>query len=307
GGANQLFFFYSHEYRPRVAGNTINRFRMPTALERQGDFSQSRDNNGALFNTIRDFTTGLPCSASDTRGCFQDGGVLGRIPANRLYGPGIAALNIFPDANFSGGSGLNFTSQVPDQAPRREDLLRMDFQATDKWRITGRYMKDQENILQAYGTTWAGNGSDQLPTPTLFKHPGSNYLLTATGALNSSTSLELSWGRAANSLNYELQLQQLFRKNAGLSSFPLLFPDAAQADYVPWFVFRRGQNDTTGRPGNAGQYQTNQGPFTNKNVTHDVVANITKVWGAHSSKAGFYYQNSFKPQSIFASFNGQVN
>src|SRR5206468_224223 len=104
------------------------------------------------------------------------------------------------------------------------------------WRITGRYMKDKEEILQAYGTTWAGNGSDQLPTPTLFIHPGSNYLLSATGVLNSSTSLELSWGRAANSLNYQLQLQQLFR-----------------------------------------------------------------------SKAGFYYQNSFKPQSIYASFNSQID
>jgi len=41
GGNNKLFFFYSHEYAPRKAGGTINRFRVPTALERQGDFSQS--------------------------------------------------------------------------------------------------------------------------------------------------------------------------------------------------------------------------------------------------------------------------
>ena len=82
---------------------------------------------------------------------------------------------------------------------------------------------------------------------------------------------------------------------------PLLFPDAVQSDYVPWFVFRGG------RTGNAGQYQTDRGPFTNENVTHDVIANLTKVWGAHSSKAGFYFQHSFKPQSIFASFNSQID
>jgi hypothetical protein len=210
-------------------------------------------------------------------------------------------LNIFPLANFSGGSGLNFTSQVPDSSPRREDLLRMDFQASANWRVTGRYMRNKEDITQAYGTTWAGNGSDQLPTPTLFLHPGSNYMLSATGTLNHTTSVELSWGRAANSLNYQLQLQPLFRSNAGVSALPLLFPDAVQADYVPWFVFRGG------RTGNAGQYQTDRGPFTNENVTHDVIANITKVWGSHASKAGFYYQNSFKPQSIFASFNSQID
>ena len=76
-----------------------------------------------------------------------------------------------------------------------------------------------------------------------------------------------------------------------------LFPDAVQGDYVPWFQFRGG------RTANAGQYQTDRGPFTNENITHDVVANITKVWGSHASKAGVYYQNSYKPQSIFASFN----
>ena len=91
---------------------------MAASLERD-DFSSSRHSalascwsisSGNPFPYIKDSSTGLPCSASDTRGCFQDGGVLGRIPANRIYAPGLAALNIFPSPNFSGGSGLNFTS-----------------------------------------------------------------------------------------------------------------------------------------------------------------------------------------------------
>src|SRR6185369_17942238 len=228
-------------------------------------------------------------------------GVIGRIPANRIYGPGLAALNIFPAANFSGGGGSNIKSQVPDSRPRREDLLRMDFQATDNWRITGRYMKTKDDNLQAYGTTWAGSGSAQLPTPVLNPQPGGNYMLSATGVLNNSTSLELSWGRAYNSLNFELQKPELFRTAGGFSSMPLLYPNALQADYAPYFVFRGG------RTGNAGQYQTDRGPFTNQNITHDVVANMTKVWGAHSSKVGFYFQHSFKPQSVFASFNSQID
>src|SRR5580765_1969629 len=297
----KLFFFWSQEFQRRSNPATVHQARVPTALEQRGDFSQSVDSSGNPFPYIRDFTSGLPCSAADTRGCFQDGGVLGRIPANRLYAPGLAALKIFPQPNFSGGSGLNFTSQDPDSPKRREEMLRMDFQATGTWRVTGRYMNDNEDILQAYGTTWAGNGSDQLPTPTLFIHPGSNYMLSATGALNSSTSLELSWGRAANSLNYQLQQQQLFRTAAGVSALPLLFPSVVQADYVPWFSFRGG------RTGNVGQYQTDRGPFTNQNITHDIIANLTKVWGAHSSKAGFYFQHSFNPQSIFASFNSQID
>jgi Carboxypeptidase regulatory-like domain/TonB-dependent Receptor Plug Domain len=297
----KLFFFWSQEYQRRTDPAAERQARVPTALERRGDFSQSVDNSGNPFPYIRDFNTGLPCSASDTRGCFQDGGVVGRIPANRLYAPGLAILDIFPTSNFSGGSGLNYTSQNPNSAPRREDLLRMDFQATDSWRVTGRYMKTKEDILQAYGTTWAGNGSDHLPTPVLFLHPGSNYMLSATGILNSATSLELSWGRAANSLNYQLQLDPLRRANANVAGLPLLYPDALQADYVPWFRMRGG------RTGNAGEYQTDRGPFTNENITHDVIANLTRVWGSHASKVGFYFQHSFKPQSIFAAFNSEVD
>ncbi len=102
GGDNKLFFYYSHEFRPTNAainnGNPI-RLRLPTALERAGDFSQTRDNNGNLFPYIRDHTTGLPCSATNTSGCFQAGGVLGKIPADRLYSTGIGAPQPVPVAD----------------------------------------------------------------------------------------------------------------------------------------------------------------------------------------------------------------
>jgi hypothetical protein len=126
-------------------------------------------------------------------------------------------------------------------------------------------------------------------------------MLSATGILNSTTSLEVSLGRAENSLNYELQNPGLFRDAAGLTGMPLLFPDAVQADYIPDFRFRGG------RTGNAGFYQTDRGPFTNENITHDAIVNLTKIVGSHSFKAGVYFQSSYKPQSIFASFNSQID
>jgi len=296
----KLFFFLSQEFENRTDPASQHTGRVPTALERHGDFSQSVDASGNPFPFIRDYQSGLPCGPADTRGCFQDGGVMGRIPQNRLYQPGLGILNIYPTANFTGGSGINFTSQNPNESPRREDLFRLDYQVTDKWRVTGRYMNTKENILQAYGTTWAGNGSDQLPMPVEFVHPGKNYMLSATGILSPSMSLEVSMGRAENSLNYQLQMQNLYRSAAGLTGLPLLFPDAVQSDYIPWFEFRGG------RTGNAGQYQTDRGPFTNQNKTTDVIANLSKVWGAHSAKFGASYQHSFKPQSIFAAFNSDI-
>src|SRR6266513_3144631 len=116
GGANKLFFFYAHEYRPVTAainqGNPI-RMRLPTALERAGDFSQTRDNTGALFNLIKDPNSTAACTAASTAGCFQAGGVLGRIPSDRLYSTGIALLSRYPLPNVTQGPGLNYNYEAP--------------------------------------------------------------------------------------------------------------------------------------------------------------------------------------------------
>ena len=92
GGNNKLFFFYAHEYRPtsprRSTTAIRSGFRVPTAAERAGDFSQTVDNTGALFNLIKDPSSTLPCTAANTAGCFQAGGVLGKIPSSALIRPG---------------------------------------------------------------------------------------------------------------------------------------------------------------------------------------------------------------------------
>ena len=129
-------------------------------LERTGDFSQSLDSGGNPYPYIRDYTTGLPCSASDTRGCFQDGGVVGKIPANRLYGLGSQHAEDLPDGQRQlRRRATTSAARCRTTSPRREDLIRVDYQMTDKWRVTGRYMKTKQDEMQAYGTTWAGNGS----------------------------------------------------------------------------------------------------------------------------------------------------
>ena len=73
--------------RARISpGDTGHQQRQPDphsradGAERAGDFSQTRDNNGALFNLIKDPNVDPPCTAANTAGCFQAGGVLGRIP-----------------------------------------------------------------------------------------------------------------------------------------------------------------------------------------------------------------------------------
>ena len=58
----KLFFFWSQEFQSRTDPANERQGRVPTALERRGDFSQSVDNNGNPFPYIRDYQTSLPCT-----------------------------------------------------------------------------------------------------------------------------------------------------------------------------------------------------------------------------------------------------
>ena len=85
GGDNKLFFFYSHEYRPSTSSGAISRFRVPTALERVGDFSQSLDNQGRPIPQLRDPVT---------RAAYPNN----VIPAGSLYAPRPQGAESVPSA-----------------------------------------------------------------------------------------------------------------------------------------------------------------------------------------------------------------
>jgi hypothetical protein len=133
---NKLFFFYSREdwriFEPR-APRTVT---VPTELERQGNFSQSRINNQPVL--LRDPSLNLPCTATNAAGCFPNQ----IIPANRLNRNGQAMLNLFPRPNFfdnaiSGGN-YNYVFQEITEHPKRQNMLKMDYNLTDRDRISFR-------------------------------------------------------------------------------------------------------------------------------------------------------------------------
>lgn len=297
---NRLFFFFAQEHQRRFQPPSAPRLvRVPTELERRGDFSQSLDNTGRPFPYIRDYATGLPCTASDTRGCFQDGGVLGKIPQGRLYQPGMAILGIYPLPNDS-GPNYNFSSQVAAELNRREDIVRLDWQASSKWRVYGRYFGNTNNAgagLGPYGSFVLGA---DLPLTTVSDiRPVYNYAVSATGVLSTSLFLEVTAGTVRNDIFIHDADGVWNRTGLGLSNLPLLFPSGVQDDYPPRFIFG-------GRSGLDPRIGSNNAPFFNFNQNYDFAANLTKVWGRHTSKVGVYTQRSHKDQSGFGPNNGQI-
>jgi hypothetical protein len=332
GGRNSLFFFYSHEYVP--TNNPINngnpvRFRVPTAAERAGDFSQTLDNNGALWNFIKDPTLTGACSASDQTACFRDGGVVGRIPANRQYAVGMAILNRYPLPNRTQtpGSNYNFELGGTGSAPlplvkqlRQQPALRLDYQASAKLRITGTYGGDRQRVLTTPGLI-PGFTDVKFPYPFITK-----YSVTANYMLTPSTFIEGTYGFIRNELTGGNENGVLMNESAnrlnGLAAFPLLYPDAGIVpkdsyayevleDVKPpfWDGTRMNLPPTFSWGGRVGAAPPNQRypGWLNINRTQDVAISLTKIKGRHSIKAGFYNNHSFKAQNIGGTaFQGAV-
>src|SRR5690606_30895911 len=210
GGDNSLFFFYSHEYRPRTSGGNLRRFRVPTALERAGDFSESRNNNGQLVNLIRDTTTGLPCTASDTRGCFQADGVLGRIPRDRLYPIGLNILNLWPLPNTE-GLNYNYENEAPiDRRLTQQPTVRVDYQYSQRLRFTGKYT-GQIGTVRATAGTIPGFNDTMNRYPFIYQ-PSATVNFTATPTLF----LEATYGFIQNQLGSPIISDASNRCNVGL-------------------------------------------------------------------------------------------
>jgi hypothetical protein len=271
---------------------------VPSELERAGDFSRSLDRDGNPYPYIRDWTTGLPCTPSDTRGCFQDGGVLGRIPPSRLYAPGLAVLKMYPLPNAS-GTGYNFQSQESADYPRREDMIRVDWEASDSLRIFARFVHNSDQIVNQYGPGW-GSYSNVPLVPIHDIRPGKHLVLSVTKTISSTMVNELIVGYGRNEIDLGPDGDGMTRTRWGLQDFPSLFPDAIGEDTMPRFDFG-------GRLGRAAQIGSERSPFRNYNRTADVIDNLSKSFSRHTVKAGVYFQRSWKDQTTDAPYNGIVN
>jgi hypothetical protein len=119
GKSNKLFFFYSHEYAraPRAARSTTSACRRQA--ERNGDFSQTLDNNGNLYNLIKDPQSTAACNVEHRA---NPGGASGRRRARQDPGqPLLLARTGDPepvsDAEHLGAGWA--TTTRPRRRPRR--------------------------------------------------------------------------------------------------------------------------------------------------------------------------------------------
>ncbi len=293
---DKLFFYWNQEYYRQLIPEGARNLRMPTAAERLGDFSATTDGNGNKIYIKDPLLTGA-CSATDQIACFRDGAVVNKIPTNRFYSSGQAILNVYPQANVTGNPQFNYTSAVSTLYPRREDILRVDWNITERTHLAVRYTGNKEDRLLAYGSF--ASGLNFPLSPISFPRPGRNGVLTLTHSFSPTLTNEFIFGPSSNFIELKPNDDKALAKTYNLT-IPKLYPNVG-AGYVPNFQFGGIANQTFP------VIDFNGLPFINQNHTFNFIDNLSKVVGSHAIKMGFYAQRSRKDQTSFARTDGQIN
>jgi hypothetical protein len=282
---DKLFFFWSQEFQRQTVPQTVKFITVPTALERQGNFSQSVNPSGQPI-TIKDPLTNRPFTGNI-------------IPQDRLYQPGLALLNLLPLPNQTGNIGFNYQSAVSASNPRREDLLRVDYNATARLRIYGHWIRNVNPITVVYGST-PGLTENVPLAPIIQDLPGWGPEIGATWILNPTTTNEFNIGASHHNQDIYALGKALTRTASGVN-LPVLTPSAFQKDYIPAFTFA-GSNLA-----NSPIVTSGDSPWGENDTAIDVVDNFSKVRGTHLFKAGIYIERNGKNQYSFGFNNGSYN
>jgi hypothetical protein len=285
---DKLFFFYSFENWETKTPQPVRRVTVPTALERQGDFSQSFTSAGALI-VVRDPNTGQP---------FPNN----RIPADRISANGLALLNVFPlpnaiDRSITGGN-YNYQFQESLNVPRRQHLGRVDLRPTgrDSFYVRGStwYADNQGFAVPAGAANWGLLGQHYT-----FRDLSliGDYTRILSSALVNELSVGYRHSTEAGSALSQQGLDAVTRSRIGytLGQFspsinPLgIIPSASFSGAIanPAAITFEGRFPLTG---------------ADTFVTLNDTASLAR--GSHTYKAGFYMEYARNEEGKTGTFNG---
>lgn len=290
----KMFGFYNVEdVRISVPGS-INSYTMPSALERQGDFSQTLDVNGKVI-PITDPTTLAPFPGN-------------LIPQNRLNPNGLALMNILPLPNFNNrvisGGNYNYQIQEVQKWPKRSQLLKLDYVPSDKDRF---FVRGKTWIAQQEGYAVAGGASPVGFFAQCYCFTEEGLGFGSTHIFSPRVVMEINTGVRHNREAWhpygDNEIKKVLRSSIGYN-LSQWYPSANVSGYIPRFSFG-------GVPSAPNVSYDNRLLTGGTDFTFNFNDNITITRGAHTIKVGgdVYRIREYEgEQSIFSgTFDFQKN
>ncbi|MBI3208842.1 MAG: carboxypeptidase regulatory-like domain-containing protein [Candidatus Solibacter usitatus] len=275
----KFFFFASQEYMAQKVNYNPQSVRMPTGLERTGDFSQTLDLNRNRL-VVYDPLTTQPFANN-------------MIPKDRFHKTGQAILNMFPLPNFvdpvaSRAVQWNYVTEVAGSYPRRQEMVRFDIAPHSRWQAYMRYTQDFDEQHPTYGV-WINGGVNYDLTPLTFRQPGRGMTFNFSRAVGTTWFVQTMFGYSMNRLtSVPDQPERISKKALGID-LPQWRPDLNPGGFIP--------NMTFGVPGTSPNPSMNNSmPYKNVNHIFSVTQNFSKIHRSHTIRMGAYVERTRKDQ-----------
>ena len=265
---DRVFFFTGYEfYRQKLDTGRLESW-VPTEAMRNGDFS-----NTGTFNTLGNtFVSTVPTNL-----------VNGRIPTNLISQDGQRLINLFPlpNADPARTGGYNYVQNVPLDQNMHQWLSRVDVNISNNTRLFARYNLQAEEQNFPVGLWWR-NGN-QVPYPSEVTAPNRSHSATVslTKVFGNTLTSESTFG-----ITY-IDFPNQFRDPSKVSRSALGYTNPgiyhSGLDQIPSMT-GWGNGPTLFNPGGFDPVL-----FATKWLISGA-QNVTKVSGAHTLKAGAYYE-----------------
>jgi hypothetical protein len=298
-GGNKLFFFILFEDTRLKNPTPIEYWTMPTALERQGDFSKSLDLNGHLI-TVKDPLTGQPFPGNV-------------IPQSRVNQYGLAIMNILPLPNVN-GAGYNYLFQERYiNQPRQTITTREDYHPTDSDTISftlNTWNANSSGIHVAAGSSLWGLVPMQYQFET---NQGTiNWTRIITPHLVNEVFIGAMHDREGSPPLAPLGYSPLVRTNRGLDGLGQFNSTWNPLNWIPKATF--GGIPTAFPPSvpaglTNGAHISFDGrePLTGYDTNVTGTDNLTYTYGPHTFKMGYYIEHSRFGQAATSNFSGSFD
>ena len=202
----------------------------------------------------------------------------------------VRLLPLWPAANV--GTNLYLDSQ-PNEQDTRQEVVRVDYMMSPKWRFMGRYTHDLSETTEPGGLFF--NTAIPNVATTLTDVPGQVFVGQVTTTLSSSTFNELSLQYSSNSIRSEYGENVTNTRDDLGVTISELFPENREG-LIPFQVF----------PGGIASIGANQ-LFDNKYTNLTIAENLTHARGAHQWKGGFLIAMEAKDELSTSGTQGTFN
>jgi hypothetical protein len=301
---DKLFFFFSYDQLWNTQTLVPAHTTMPTALERAGNFSQSVNPNGSQI-VINNPTNG---------GAPFPGNI---IPASLISPVGAAMLNLFPLPNTMDPSGThqyNYQYTQANQQPRRDKILRVDYNISSKDTMFVRLLQDYQ-ANTGFGAILGAGGDNWGQFPHSYFIPSASFAITYIHSFRPNLINEATVGQnRAHQQNaptdptaYDASLLPL-KYNGSTVNLPSIFPGANTLNLLPNINFGLPSGFTassapTSIPNLPSFGFDSRWPFNGTDNLATFTDNVTWIKGGHSIKAGFYFEHDARNVSVYSVYN----